>query len=245
MLAALGRLLKTLVRQNRGFDRVGRCSGQSFLLFLGDTSARNALSGAERIRQSVEATSFRVGEAVVELTASYGVAELGKSETPAEFLKRLKQLVAEAKRAGRNRTCLDEGQGPQVLELPQYKVQGRVIDIASPSPDAASRARLTDPSASSSTSGGNACQTGEVLFRRGRLEPLLPAEQGEHSGFEHGADLGDERAAGREAIGRLRDQPRNHFIASRSRDERRARFVVPDVRWSLFELAPRSGTAGC
>ena len=137
MLSALGKLLKTLVRQNRGFDRVGRCSGQSFLLFLGDTSSRNALSGAERIRQSVEATSFRVGEEVVELTASYGVAELGKNETPAEFLRRLKGLVAEAKRAGRNRTCLDEGQGSQVLELPQYKVKGRVIEIESLSPDAA------------------------------------------------------------------------------------------------------------
>lgn len=141
-LAQFGALLRSLVRQTRGFDRVLRRSGESFLLFLGDTSARNAINGAERIRQSVEATSFRAGEHSIELTISTGVAEWRNDESLSAFLDRLERLVAESKKAGRNRSCVDDSQETRVMELPQYQVQGRVFEIPSgsesaPCPDSA------------------------------------------------------------------------------------------------------------
>ena len=130
-LAQFGVMLKSLVRQTRGFDRVIRHSGESYLLFLGDTSARNAINGAERIRQSAEAASFRAGEHTLELTISNGVAEWGRDEPLPAFLDRLKRLVAESKKAGRNRTCFDDGQETRVIELPQYQVRGRIIEVPS------------------------------------------------------------------------------------------------------------------
>lgn len=122
-------LLADQVRQGRGFDRVARVSGQTYLLFLGDTAYRNASSGAERIRQTIEAASFRVAAENVELTACCGVVEIGKDEQIPEFLARLNACVAEAKKAGRNRTFLDDGSGPQATETPQFQVLSDVIEI--------------------------------------------------------------------------------------------------------------------
>jgi diguanylate cyclase (GGDEF)-like protein len=130
-LASLGRLLKGLVRQERGFDRVARICGQSYLLFLGDTANTNAVSGAERFRHTVEAASFQVGEESLQLTISCAVAELGKQALP-QFFQRLREALKEAKKAGRNRTSVCEGATAKVVELPQYKVRGRVIDVNEP-----------------------------------------------------------------------------------------------------------------
>jgi diguanylate cyclase (GGDEF)-like protein len=132
-LAAVGRLLKGLVRQERGFDRVARLCGQSYLLFLGDTADTNAVSGAERFRHTVEAASFQVAEESLQLTISCAVAEVGKRETVPEFFQRLKMALKEAKNAGRNRTSICEDATAKVVELPQYKVRGRVIDVNEPS----------------------------------------------------------------------------------------------------------------
>ena len=91
---------------------------------------RNATSGAERVRQTIEATSFKIDGENVELTASCAVAEMGKTESLTDFFQRLQTALALAKKAGRNRTCADEGNGPNVVELSQYRVKGRVIDVA-------------------------------------------------------------------------------------------------------------------
>ena len=122
-------LLQDLLRKGRGFDRVAYLSGQTFLLFLGDTAIHNASSGAERIRQSIEAASFRVEEKNIEFTASCGVIGISKSEQISDFVPRLKASVAAAKAAGRNRSFADDGSGPQAIDLPQFQVQGRVIDV--------------------------------------------------------------------------------------------------------------------
>jgi diguanylate cyclase (GGDEF)-like protein len=131
-IAAFGRWLKSLVRQQRGFDRVSRFTGQSFLLFCGDTAASGAVHSAERIRQSIEAASFRIGQENVELTASSAVAEISAREPLPAFYERLNRTLAEAKKAGRNRTSVDEGDGPRVVGLSQYQVKGHVIEVADP-----------------------------------------------------------------------------------------------------------------
>ncbi|MFV1963926.1 MAG: GGDEF domain-containing protein [Pirellulaceae bacterium] len=128
-IAAFGTLLRELVRQERGFDHVARFCGQSYLLFLGDTAGTNAVSGAERIRQTIEAASFQIGEESIELTVSCAVAEIGRQETLPEFFARLKKALKEAKKAGRNRTGVSERNTTKVVQLPQYKVKGRVIEV--------------------------------------------------------------------------------------------------------------------
>lgn len=128
-LLRFGDMLRDLVRKDRGFDRVARFSGQRFIMFLGDTSAKNASKGAERIRQTIEATSFKLGDATSEVTASVAVIEIGKTEGPDEFIERLEATLDECKKAGRNCGFVDFGGGPELICLPQYQVSVRVIEL--------------------------------------------------------------------------------------------------------------------
>jgi diguanylate cyclase (GGDEF)-like protein len=135
LLAAFGDLLRTQIRQKRGFDRVARFSGQGFWLFFGDTSARNAALGIERIRQTIEATSFRLsGGDSFELTASCAAAEIGKTESSTQFAARLRKLVGEAKKDGRNRSWVHDEDGPRAIEPTSQPVKGKLIEVECPAP---------------------------------------------------------------------------------------------------------------
>ena len=129
LLGGFGRWLNDQVRQDRGFDRVVRLSGEAFVLFLGDTGPRNATSAAERIRQTLAATTFELGEQTLELAISCGVVEIDKQDNSATLLKHLHATMRHAKQAGRDRTSLDEGNGPQVVEPPQFNVKGKVVRV--------------------------------------------------------------------------------------------------------------------
>ncbi len=129
VLPAFGEVMLDFVRKDRGFDRVIRYDGQAFLLFLGDTALSNATSGAERIRQTLEVSTFQVGEEAVDVTASFAVVEARRDESLPELLARLRRSVGEAKNAGRNRTFVDNGGGPAPVKLPQYQVERREIRV--------------------------------------------------------------------------------------------------------------------
>jgi diguanylate cyclase (GGDEF)-like protein len=128
-IAALGNLLNELVRKDRGFDRLARYGGQSFFMLLGDTRPHSALTAVERARQSIEATTFDDQGTEFELTISCGVTEGKPDETPADLLKRAHQTLRFAKKSGRNRCAIDDGEGPTLLDPPQFHVQGRVISL--------------------------------------------------------------------------------------------------------------------
>ncbi|QDU96167.1 GGDEF domain-containing protein [Lignipirellula cremea] len=129
LLAAFGAMLDELRRTLRGFERPVRYSGQSFLLFLPDTGPRNAMSAAERIRQSIEAMTFDLGRVDVELSVSCGITEVLKRDTPDSVFARLDAAVAAAKTLGGNRTTIDEGSGPTAVDPPQFRVHGKVIEV--------------------------------------------------------------------------------------------------------------------
>lgn len=128
-LQSIGELLHGLVRQTRGFDRVARISGQRFLLFLGDTSAKNAMKGAERVRQTLEAAAFRFGSETTSLTTSCSVLAIERDESSAVLIQRLEEGLSEVKKAGRNLTFCDAGEGWHVVELPQYQVNENIVDL--------------------------------------------------------------------------------------------------------------------
>jgi diguanylate cyclase len=130
-LVAFGRLLGDLIRKDRGYDRVARLGGQSFLMFYGDTTPRNALSAVERLRQTIEATSWDDQAAEFELSISCGVVDVRPDDTLSQLLRRLDDTLLHAKRAGRNRAAIDEGQGPTTVDPPQFSVKGRVVDLGS------------------------------------------------------------------------------------------------------------------
>lgn len=130
ILAALGRYTSTLVRKNRGFDRVLRLAPTSFLLFVNDMAAVNAFSGAERIRQCIAGAEFATSEDTFAVTVSCSVTELRRGEGLRELHQRLLDGVQMAIDAGGNRTVLDEGQGFQLAEPIDYPIQSRTIEVA-------------------------------------------------------------------------------------------------------------------
>lgn len=136
LLGAFGRAFDELVPKDRGFNRTLRIAGSSFALFCGDTGPRNALSAVERIRQAFEESTFLVGADEHQVLLSSAVTEIQKDDTPESLLKRLKAGVRAAKRHGRNRTVLDEGEGPQAIEPPEFQVKGRVIHVPDADSDA-------------------------------------------------------------------------------------------------------------
>lgn len=130
IIGGVARWVGDQLRADRGYDRAVRFSGQNLVLFLGDTGPRNALSAAERIRQTLEVTTFEIGDQTLELSATFAVVEIDKKDTSAKLVKRLQQTLRHAKQAGRNRTSLDEGSGPQDVEPPQFQVKARVVRLA-------------------------------------------------------------------------------------------------------------------
>ena len=83
----------------------------------------------ERIRQTIGATTFNSAEGEIDLNVSCGVVEVGKKEVVPELFKRAAKTLRAAKRGGRNRTCLDEGEGPTDVDPPQFKVKSRVVQV--------------------------------------------------------------------------------------------------------------------
>ncbi|PHS03395.1 MAG: hypothetical protein COA78_18015 [Blastopirellula sp.] len=128
-LSAFGKYLIELTRQDRGFDVVARGTGQQFIFFFGDTGPRNATSAVERIRQAIEATTFEYEGAEIEVQVSFGVTEVTKDDSTTKVFRRLNQCVRTSKKNGRNRTFIDEGNGPQAIDPPVYQVKGKVIPI--------------------------------------------------------------------------------------------------------------------
>ena len=128
-IAALTRLFAEIFRRDRGTDRLVRLSGQSLLVFFGDTGPHQALSALERARQTIEATTWDDHGTEFELTISAGISEVRKNDTLAGVLDRLAETVKFAKLAGRNRAAIDEGEGPKLLDPPQFTVKGRVVAV--------------------------------------------------------------------------------------------------------------------
>ena len=82
------------------------------------------------VRQTIEATTFDDEGAEFEITISGGVVEASPNESSAAIYRRAQQALLFAKKAGRNRCAIDEGQGPTTVTPPQLAVQGRVVNLS-------------------------------------------------------------------------------------------------------------------
>lgn len=142
LLESLAKMMLSVLRGQRGFDRVGRLSGPTLLVVLGDTTCAAAAQVAERLRQIVEASSFTLADRSWELTVSCGVVQWQPQESLADALRRLRLALAEARRSGRNRTCVDDGQRLEIVQPEPLGVKGQVVvvesDVTADSPQASS-----------------------------------------------------------------------------------------------------------
>lgn len=98
--SVLKALTDVIIRQLRDSDEVGRWGGDEFMLLAGHTHLDGAIKLAERVRASIEATSF---DDVGSVTVSLGVVEFHRGMTLAESGKAVDEALYRAKRRGRNR----------------------------------------------------------------------------------------------------------------------------------------------
>lgn len=110
-------VLKTIVQImkscSRSTDQVARFGGEEFVVYLPNTPLLGACIVAEKLRARVEETVIPVEEEEVKIqvTISLGAAELaGPKESNEDLIKRADLCLYEAKKTGRNRCIVDDGQ---------------------------------------------------------------------------------------------------------------------------------------
>jgi diguanylate cyclase (GGDEF)-like protein/PAS domain S-box-containing protein len=92
----------------RESDLLARIGGEEFVILFPETTCEKAREVAERIRENVAAATVpsAQGEAI-RFTTSIGIAELSESDKNIDALiSRADRVLYEAKRSGRNRTCV-------------------------------------------------------------------------------------------------------------------------------------------
>jgi diguanylate cyclase (GGDEF)-like protein len=100
VLAGVAKLLRQTCR---GRDLPARWGGEEFVLLLPHTDLEQARALAERLRLSIEATSFMIGTHRLALTASLGVAELHGESSLDDLIAEADECLYRAKNEGRNR----------------------------------------------------------------------------------------------------------------------------------------------
>ena len=107
ILRGLSHLLK---KQARETDRVCRYGGEEIAIIMAETSVKDALKMAERLRQAVETQSFDVGAGLrIGVTISLGVAGYSRHmQAASDLVSAADAALYAAKEGGRNCVgCLD------------------------------------------------------------------------------------------------------------------------------------------
>jgi diguanylate cyclase (GGDEF)-like protein len=109
VLREIASLLKNSVRKH---DTVARYGGEEFVLLLPGAPLDPTNMVAERIRRSVENTSFDMGQTQIHITISLGISNfpIHRMKSKEELVKMADLALYEAKRGGRNRVCIFRGE---------------------------------------------------------------------------------------------------------------------------------------
>ncbi|RXI96501.1 GGDEF domain-containing protein [Anaerobacillus alkaliphilus] len=102
VLIFLANKMKDFVRAS---DVCARYGGEEFVILLGNTNGTDALSIAERMRESISQTASPIGRPI---TISLGVGAFQPEEDLGAFFHRVDSALYEAKEAGRNRSVLSQ-----------------------------------------------------------------------------------------------------------------------------------------
>lgn len=92
-----------LSRQSRATDFVARYGGEEFVILMPSTGAHEAAKAVEKIRQSIEESPFNFHGKPVQITMSFGVAEITMDESLDALFERADRALYRAKGEGRNR----------------------------------------------------------------------------------------------------------------------------------------------
>jgi diguanylate cyclase len=131
LFRAFAQRVSNCIRKDRG-DRAIRFGGGTIAVLLADAGAAGGRCAAERIRQTIESTIFQLGTEELTLTANCSVTEYFLDDALPEVIRRLQEGMKEAKKAGRNRTAIDEGNGPKVFEALPMTIPGTTVRVDAP-----------------------------------------------------------------------------------------------------------------
>jgi diguanylate cyclase (GGDEF)-like protein len=85
---------------------LGRLGGEEFAVLLPQADRKAALIAAERLRQGVERLGVEIDDIAVKITVSIGVTEINGGQSFEAALQHADEALYEAKKSGRNRTCV-------------------------------------------------------------------------------------------------------------------------------------------
>ena len=108
---------KTLKESCRVYDVPGRYGGEEFCIVLPETKVGNTAAVADRIKTKMEATTLRIGDVTLNVTASIGIAGVDSMPSeellsPAALIDRADRALYSAKHHGRNR--IEFWSGPEI-----------------------------------------------------------------------------------------------------------------------------------
>jgi diguanylate cyclase (GGDEF)-like protein len=102
VLEAVADQIRTALRQD--VDIAGRYGGEEFLIVVPQTDLEGAADCAERLRHAIEEMEIPIeGSSPLQVTMSFGVAQLSPGESHKDFIGRTDTALYQAKEAGRNR----------------------------------------------------------------------------------------------------------------------------------------------
>jgi diguanylate cyclase (GGDEF)-like protein len=109
VLVMISRKIMSCLRKN---DSAYRYGGEEFTVLLPETDSRDALSVAERIRETVEKQKHHAESGLeTRHTISIGVTQYQKGERVSTFVERADRAMYQSKQNGRNRVSLFPGEG--------------------------------------------------------------------------------------------------------------------------------------
>lgn len=104
----IGNVGRTIARMIRDSDIAGRVGGEEFCILLWNCPLQTAAQSAERLRTAIANPDCASGGAgVLDVTMSFGVAQLQSGESYAALFERADASLYRAKDAGRNRVILE------------------------------------------------------------------------------------------------------------------------------------------
>lgn len=106
-----------------------RFAGQQFALLGIDRNLKQCVADAERLRQTIEIMQFEHGEDTVDVKVSCGVVEAKGVDTHKSLYDRAHESLREAKRYGRNRCFMHEGEFPTPVVPPNFTLSEKHVSL--------------------------------------------------------------------------------------------------------------------